>query len=294
MKYIITHFILILVFVFSSSCNAQDQSTLEKVRALDLHSIDGNIETYYPEDFKVLAEANLNLLNYSIGFFEYHFGVKQSFSIAILDSASWAKITSIPYGLPFVSGPPYIVGIPANSNNILSRTILTAIDGYELNVKYEMTNEEIVNLFVSLIGFHELGHIYASDYGASFPNRWTYEFAATYFAYFYLDQNFQKERDLWIDVSEILVEEINPRYTTLDDFEEMYVRVGVENYAWYQVVFLLRVKELYEIQGITFLNNLKYYQWSSESSSHYLNEMDDMASGFNSWAKKFQLEKKRY
>ena len=97
------------------------------------------------------------------------------------------------------------------------------------------------------------------------------------------------ERDIWIDISEILVKEINPRYSTLDDFEEMYFRVGVENYAWYQVVFLLRVKELYEIQGITFLNNLKYYQWSSDSSSHYLNEMDDMASGFHAWAKKFRL-----
>lgn len=290
MKCFNTHLFLILVLVLSSSCSYQDQSTLSQVRALDLHLYDGGIETYYPEGFKGRAEANVNLLNNAIGFFQDNFGVKQSFSIAILDSVSWAKITSIPYGLPFVSGPPYIICIPANSENILSNTIMTAIDRYNLNVQYGITNEEIVNLFISLIGFHELGHIYASAYGASFPNKWTYEFSATYFAYFYLDQNFQKERDIWVDVSEILVEEINPRYTTLEDFEEMYVRVGVENYAWYQVVFLIRVKELYESQGITFLNELKYHQWNSATSSHYLNEMENMGSGFNSWAKKFQLE----
>lgn len=170
MNYFIYHFILILVLVLCSFCNAQDQSTLGKVRALDLHSYDGNIETYYPEGFKYRAEANIKLLNNSNRFFEDHFGVKQSFSIAILDSANWVKITSIPYGLPFVSGPPYIICIPANSKNILSSTIMTAIDGYKLNAQYGRTNEEIVNLFISLIGFHELGHIYASAYGASFPN----------------------------------------------------------------------------------------------------------------------------
>lgn len=290
MKYFITHFVLILGLVLSS-CNAPAQSTLEKVKALNLHSIEGNIETYYPESFKDRAENNLNLLNNSIDFFEDHFEVNQSFSIAILDSASWGEVSSIPYGLPFVSGPPYIVCIPANSENVLSNTILNAIEGFDISTQYGMTNEEIVNLFVSLIGFHELGHIYANAYGASFPNKWTFEFAATYFAYFYLDRNFQKERDIWIDVSEILVEEINPQYTTLDDFEEMYVRVGVENYAWYQVVFLLRVQELYEEQGEIFLNNFKNHQWNSASPSHYLNEMEDISSGFNSWAEEFRLKK---
>ena len=291
MKYYITHIFIFLILIFSSSCNAPAQSTLDKVRALDLNFIDGSIETYYSDDFQSRAEDTFNLLNYSTGFFEDHFKVRQSFSIAILDSVSWSKITSVPYGLPFVSGPPYVVGIPANSENALSRMVLAAIDGYELNTQYEMTDEEIVDLFVSLIGFHELGHIYAGAYGISFPNKWTYEFAASYFAYFYLDQNFQKERDIWTDVSEILVEEINPRYSTFDDFEKMYVRVGVENYAWYQVVFLLRVKDLYEEQGITFLKNLKKHKWISASSSHYLNEMEDISSGFKSWADKFYLKK---
>jgi hypothetical protein len=68
--------------------------------------------------------------------------------------------------------------------------------------------------------------MYANAYGISFPNKWTYEFAATYFAYFYLDQNFPKQSEIWFDVSKILVKELTPRYTSLNDFEEMCVRVG--------------------------------------------------------------------
>lgn len=146
-----------------------------------------------------------------------------------------------------------------------------------------------MNLFVSLIGFHELGHIYANSYGAGFPNKWTFEFAATYFAYFYLDQNYPKERNLWVDVSRILINELSPRFTNLTDFEELYVRVGIENYAWYQVVFLMRVKELYANRGKLFIEDLKNHEWNSTSNSEYIHEMEEIGSGFNSWAERYHL-----
>ena len=216
--------------------------------------------------------------------------MNQHFSIAVVDSVSWSKITRIPYGLPFVSGPPYIVCLPADSQNILSRTIAAAIEGYDLEERYEMSREEVVGLFVSLIGFHELGHMYATAYGASFPNKWTFEFAATYFAYFYLDQRFPRERDIWTGVSRILAEELDPRYTTLRDFEQRYVGVGVANYAWYQVVFLLQVQDVYEQMGDEFLSALRDYPWPANSDSEYLHEMGEAAPGFASWADRFQLK----
>lgn len=281
--------VFFLILFSALSTTIYGQSAIEKVRALNLHSIDGPIKTYYSEGFKDRAEDNLSLLSKSIDFFEHQFDLKQSYSIAVIDSVDWKKIFSIPYGLPFVSGPPYVVCIPAHSGNELSNVVAASIEGYELEDRYEMSNEEIVNLFVSLIGFHELGHIYANAYGADFPNKWTFEFAATYFAYFYLDQHYPKERDLWVDVSKILVNELSPRFTSLTDFEEMYVRVGIENYAWYQVVFLMRVKELYENKRKRFLEDLKNHEWSSTSSSEYIHEMEEIGSGFNSWAERFKL-----
>ena|SRR6056297_1343060 len=281
---------VIFGLVLIVSCNNPNQSTLDKVRSLDLNSMNGNIETYFSAGYEDQAVANLNLLHDSIEFFEQNAGVDQTFSIAVIDSTSWVKITSIPYGLPFVSGPPYIVCIPANSENILSNIIENVIDGYEFNATYGMTNKEIVDLFVSLIGFHELGHIYASSYGASFPNKWTFEFAATYFAYFYLDQNNPKARDIWIDVSKIIIKEVNPRYTSLEVFERKYTEVGVKNYAWYQVAFLLQVDELYKQQGKSFLKNLQNYNWSSTSKTEYLDEMDEIGSGFSQWAQKYKLQ----
>ena len=280
---------LLVATVFCISCSNPSTSTLEKVKALNLDSVDGKIETYYSSGYKPKAQTTLGILRESADFFEEHAGVSQTFSIAILDSAHWGMISSLPYGLPFVSGPPYIVFLPADSKNILFNTVAPLIEGYDLETKYEMTHEEITDLFVSLIGFHELGHMYAHSYGATFPNKWTFEFAATYFAYFYMDQNFERERDIWMDVARILITEIKPRHTSLKDFEAKYAGVGVENYAWYQVAFLLQVEDLYKKQGQNFLNRLKSHTWSSGSTTEYVDEMDEIGSGFAQWAQKHKL-----
>lgn len=282
---------LILLFILTFSCRTDAPSMLEKVERLNLKTIDGNIKTYYAPGYEAKAESTLNLLHKSMQFYEEHFDVRQSFALAVIDSGRWIKITQIPYGLPFVSGPPNIVCLPANSNNTLSEIILTAMEGHELHTQNGMTHEEIVNLIISLIGFHELGHIYADAYGISFPNKWIFEFAATYFAFFYLEQNFPGHSKIWMEVSEILAEELAPSHTSLHDFEEMYVRVGVENYAWYQAVFMVRVKEVYQQQGKAFLEKLKKHQWTSDSPSEYLNEMEHISSGFTGWAQKYRLQK---
>lgn len=276
--------ILSLAIFFSNSCNSPAQSTLEKIQSLDLNETDGKIPAYYPDGFEERAKETVDLLQYSTEYFEETFQVSQSFSLAVLDSLSWIKISRIPYGLPFVSGPPYVVCIPATPDNVLSRIVSDGISDNDLSSSYPMNREGIVNRFVSLIGFHELGHIYANEYGMSFPNRWTYEFAATYFAFSYLEARQPEMSRLWLDVSEVLLEEINPKHRSLSDFEELYVRVGVENYAWYQMVFLERVKEVYDNEGNAFVELYKQAAWPSQSDDYYLNEMEKITPGFLEWA----------
>ncbi len=282
--------LLVLIILSAGACNARDQSVVEKVESLGLQSVNSSVTAYYSDRYRQFAEHNVQLLKNADDFFEEQFGVRQSFSIAVLDSASWRQITDIPYGLPFVSGPPYIVCLPANAQNTLSETISEAIDGYDLEGRYGTSREEIVGRFVSLIGFHELGHMYARAYGIRFPNKWTFEFAATYLAYYYLDQNFPAERDLWLEVSRVLARELAPRYTTLQEFEQWYVGVGVANYAWYQVAFLLQVQEVYEKSAKAFIRAMRDYPWPVNSASDYLPEMDSISPGFVAWAEKYQLQ----
>jgi hypothetical protein len=285
----INRIILILALVHLNSCSSPSQTMLEKVKSLNLNSVEGKITTNYSPLYKDRAETVHNLLLGSVNFFETSFQVSRSFSIAVIDKAGWSKITGIPYGMPFVSGPPYVVCLPACSDNPLSAMVAEAIAGYGLGDTYGMTDGEIADIFISLIGFHELGHIYSREYGIRFPNKWTYEFAATYLAHFYLEENHPKESRIWVDVSRALSEELKPVYTSLRDFEEKYLGVGIESYAWYQAVFLLRVVEVYRAEGAAFLAKMKEHHWPAASAPEFMKEMEDLAPGFFSWSQKYHL-----
>ncbi|MDZ7764128.1 MAG: hypothetical protein U5K00_06830 [Melioribacteraceae bacterium] len=162
------------------------QSTLEKVESLDLKTIQDGGKTFYSNGFEADSKRIESILSNAASYFENEFGLSKTFSLTVLDSKDWLKITQIPYGLPFVSGPPYIVCIPADTENELGLIVKNSLSKSNLSEKYSLSNDEIAKLFITLIGFHELGHIYAREYGINFPNKWTFEFAATYFAYLYL------------------------------------------------------------------------------------------------------------
>ena len=87
-----------------------------------------------------------------------------------------------------------------------------------------------------------------------------------------------------------MIKEIQPHYTSLKDFEMKYSGVGVENYAWYQVAFLLQVEKLFNNQGKDFLSQLRDHTWSSASTTEYLDEMEEIGSGFNQWAQRYNLQ----
>lgn len=277
--------LLLLTFaiVFNNSCHNPVQSTLGEIESLDLNTFESKINTFYTDGYLERAKETVDLLQNSTNYFYENFQVSKTFSVAVLDSIDWIKITEIPYGLPFVSGPPYIVCIPATSENMLAMIVSDGIANYDLNKSYSITKEASVNRFISFIGFHELGHIYSKEFGISFPNKWIDEFAASYFAYSYLNDEQPEMCQLWLDVSEILVDELNPKYRSISAFEDLYVQVGVENYAWYQMVFLLRVREVYNQQGKDFLKILKNHTWSDNSSNQYLNDMENLSPGFEAW-----------
>ncbi len=280
--YIIPIILLVSRIVFG-------QSTLEKIESLNLQKDNGAILKYYSIGFNERAEELEKLLENSLTYFEKNLGVKETFFIAVLDSIDWVKITNIPYGLPFVSGPPYVVCFPASNNNILSQIIKKSISGYGLTSVYHKTNEELVQLFISMIGFHELGHIYAKKYGLIFPNKWTFEFVATYIAYLYLEDNFPIEADIWRRISEILIIKIIPNHTLLSEFEKLYFRVGIENYAWYQVAFLLKVVDVKDKLGINFLKKLSNVELVSSNEDFSLGILENIEPGFIAWAKKYKL-----
>ncbi len=256
----------------------------ECLAALDVQTTGNADAVWYSNGYATDAKELNELLSPAKAYFNEHLQVDLEFEIALLNPTDWRKISRIPYGLPFVSGPPYIIGIPATTDHPLGETLKTAFTNPETPAS-GMKMDDPIRLFISIIGFHELGHIYAKTAGISFPNTWTDEFTATYLAYSYLAAKRPQYAALWRRGSKGLVETIQPAKTSLADFESLYYRVGIENYAWYQAVFLMRVETLHARHEFTFIDTLQKKPLPDSSSHFGLHALEDRFPGFIEWAK---------
>jgi hypothetical protein len=87
-----------------------------------------------------------------------------------------------------------------------------------------------------------------------------------------------------LTVTKAILGKVDNPHRSLDAFEEKYVRVGVANYAWYQMVFLQRVRDVYEEHGLAFVERYRKASFPAKSAIHYLGQLDAMAPGFTAWA----------
>ena len=73
----------------------------------------------------------------------------------------------------------------------------------------------------------------------------------------------------------------------LQSFNFCYVQVGIENYAWYQVVFLERVGEVVKKSDCDFITGLNNENLDDENYS--INKFENLCPGFWEWAKDYKL-----
>jgi hypothetical protein len=112
--------------------NASAQSVLGTIQALHPDPGVAGIAVHCAERNMDLAASTAEMLRGAAGFYAEHFEVRHPFALAVLDKTEWTKVTSIPYGLPFVSGPPYAVVLPATNDHPLFRHVADAIDPSDL------------------------------------------------------------------------------------------------------------------------------------------------------------------
>ena len=234
---------------------------LDEVKKLGTASIHKLTTAYYSPGYKKRAREIQPIIDDAMRFYQKKVGMKMELSLAILDRTQWEKVSKVPYGLPYVSSAPHVAFLPATSDGVIAADIIKAkpfipADTIRQLQKLGYTYEEATNKLVDLIGLHELGHTYSVAMGieAGTPNRWFFEFFASYFAYAYL----REKQPKLAKVFEIMTAGAaaigpKPKYTTLEDFEQLYADVGPGNYNWYQGTFMILVVKTYAAAGIGFI-----------------------------------------
>lgn len=291
---------LVILFPANIYAQADYQESVEKVRTLPLDSARHGIIVHFPEDGEERARELGPVLGEALEFFADSLGVDLDFRLALLKEEHWKELTNSPYAIPYVrsEGSSAIAFLPLDQDGVVYDLMISLKDRISPDLREEVAEtglsyEEFSGKMVDLIGFHEIGHPYSSLYGIGRPALWFNEFVANYFLYAFLRTHYPEDAHIWDLSTQVILNDYDPEYKTLEDFEKYYVRVGADNYGWYQANFESKANDLYEERGFSFIRELKenFPEGEGELSKEViLARLEKMEPGFKEWAKVFEAK----
>lgn len=265
-------------------------SPQEQVRGLGLDSLAGPLPVHYSATFAHRAGEVQQILREGARFFADSLGLQTTVRVALLAEPEWRRVSPIPYGVPYVQGG--VVFIPATGDGAISADFLRLEAGASPAVMAKVAQTGLsfgdnARRIGDLIGYHELGHGYTGAYGIRPHARWLGEFLATYMAYAFMHRAQPPLARGWEAMMQAKMDGPAPQHTSLADFERLYIRVGPENYNWYQAAFAMKAAEVFQAHGLGFLARLREVLPAGDGpaldSDTVLARLEQIHPGFRAW-----------
>ena len=288
---------LVLGLLLAVPSHAQEMTSLQRVQNLKDPSLTNKITVYYSPGYEKRARELQSMIEEAMGFYERKLKVKVDLNLAVLTQDQWMQVRKTPFGLPGFSESPNIAFLPATADGVVTTGTLSLKGNVSPATLKKIkssgyTFEQGATKLTDLIGLHELGHVYQIRVGLH-PrrlNKWLSEFLGSYIAYAYMREKHPKLATLFYAMAaDLAAESPRPKYTSLEDFERLYVKVGPNNYSWYQGKFLQRVAQVYESKKLSFIAEVGKAFPSSEGEGLpvdvVLERLEKISPGFIEWSK---------
>jgi hypothetical protein len=206
----------------------QNKIAIDSILASEqLNKLEGRPATFYSKGHEVRAKAIHDLVRGCVLFYEAQFpGRKFDLRVYVLDKNDWERAPfGNPYGLINYYPDNILEIIPADKN-ALTRLVGAPDDSIQA--------DSIISGY-DAGALHELGHYFIETLyhlRKSIKDKWLHEVMATYFSYCYLKE---KHSQIASGIEELVKPPLpQPKYKSLQDFQNLYGKVGPENYDWYQ------------------------------------------------------------
>ena len=244
-------------------------SSLEEyIKGLDILKIK-IVQTYYSPGTRERASQLASMADRSYTFLKGFFKANVDLALLVLNPEDWNKRQpTIPYGTPFAdlgavhfaagTAKPFIEALEpmfTNCSSKLKKSLMSAVG------QKEAAFSSAVQTFLDNLVVHEFTHGFCEKRRINFGAAWLSELFANYTAYAFLkrfEAEYSKELRIFETLSKIFYEGGRPivKHTSLEDFERLYVRMGLLNFVWYHGKFFIGVFELYSKYGESFISNL--------------------------------------
>ncbi len=192
-------------------------------------------------------------------------GFNPKLRLLVLSPEDWAEHAAFPlYGMPhYAEGEKIIVGDepPDFWQGVVRMLddVLTPAERAEAEAVYGTVDGRIdMASFSDLLAVHELGHLFHEQVPFAFPRLWLMELFANFCLHAYVAEVEPELMPLWTMMPErmaALPTEGVP-HRSLEDFEQLYVGVGAENYVWYQFRQVVAIESIYDAAGVGALRRL--------------------------------------
>src|SRR5215475_8918754 len=107
----ITRIAMLLAGVCVCAPAGQAESALERVRALNLPTVDGEVQVIYSPAAKARAESYRFTLETAHRWYETQLGIRVPVTLAVLDKQDWERATPVSYPMP--NSKPGLVTLPS-------------------------------------------------------------------------------------------------------------------------------------------------------------------------------------
>jgi hypothetical protein len=278
----------------ASPAASSPPEAVERLREIGIEPAGGAVPAYASAGHEARGQALGADVAAALDFLEASFGVRPPVVVAVLHADDWGRVTPAPYGLPhFHQGAPNVVVLGATHENEAAEDLRGRHDHASAEDRQRVRRaglswDEASGRLLDLVAYHELGHLYTHALGIAPHRRWFSEMLATYFGYAFMRSERPEDTLVWEGVLGALASSPQPAHTSLADFEELYVRVGVPNYQDYQAAFHTRVAEVYDAQGLGFIERVREAlpAGSGErlSTDALLARLERIQPGFQAWA----------
>jgi len=219
-------------------------------------TLTGKVKTYYSPGHKEIASQLQKLITNAISYYEKKYSLKFKIQLIVLDSTQWFR-EMIPYGFVFYDGTHWLV-----LNTGMDYTEFKLVYGFnaisaQLDSSFKKNNitaKEVIYSRLKFLSLHELGHYFIYNLSTTqAPDTWTNEFIATYFANEYITQ-FEPTIKNGFDIFCRTIVKCYPAdYRSLADFDSLYFRMKLGNFAWYHSRFYFLADALYKCSGNSYI-----------------------------------------
>lgn len=219
---------LLMAGLFVITALQSPDSTLHRVHALGLPTLDGEVSVHYMEGRRTRAESMQRAAGSLAGLLRDSLEVQPPrMVVAVLDEAAWEKVVpgDLPYGIHQMFGPPYVFVAPSEVDR----------------GQYYDPGKPDPGLHVDLVGLHYLAHHYAAaamyplGIESARPVKWMDEIFTLAFERVLRDAFDPRLNEL---ASAAVPVPDSLQVSTLRGFEEEYrdyfvTQEGAANYSWF-------------------------------------------------------------